>query len=70
MRLAVALGCARPYEEQDCLPSEKAHRVRVWWTAFMLDRYVMIEIPLSFSFCLVKGPDADQSVATADCLLT
>ncbi|KAL2758877.1 hypothetical protein ACRALDRAFT_2097983, partial [Sodiomyces alcalophilus JCM 7366] len=38
VRLAVALGCSLPYKEQQCLPSEKAHRTRVWWTAYMLDR--------------------------------
>jgi hypothetical protein len=38
VRLAVAQGCALPHEEQSGLPSEICHKVRVWWTAYMLDR--------------------------------
>ncbi|KAF7557673.1 hypothetical protein G7046_g5980 [Stylonectria norvegica] len=38
IRLAIALGCPLPYDEQQGLPSEICHRVRVWWTAYMLDR--------------------------------
>ncbi|KAH6695691.1 fungal-specific transcription factor domain-containing protein [Plectosphaerella plurivora] len=38
VRLAIALGCSLKASDQQCLPSERAHRVRVWWTAYMLDR--------------------------------
>ncbi|CAG9940284.1 unnamed protein product [Clonostachys rosea f. rosea IK726] len=38
VRLAVALGCALPRDEQEGLSSEKCHRNRVWWTTYMLDR--------------------------------
>jgi hypothetical protein len=39
LRLAIALGCNLPENEQSCLPSQSAHRVRLWWTVYMLDRY-------------------------------
>ncbi|RSM19046.1 hypothetical protein CDV31_002177 [Fusarium ambrosium] len=38
VRLAIALGCSLPHDEQQGLSSEVTHRVRVWWTAYMLDR--------------------------------
>lgn len=38
VRLAIALGCFLPHDEQQGLSSEITHRVRVWWTAYMLDR--------------------------------
>ncbi|KAM0417131.1 hypothetical protein ACHAPT_012838 [Fusarium lateritium] len=38
VRLAIALGCSLPHEEQQGLSSEITHRVRVWWTSYMLDR--------------------------------
>ncbi|KAH7225142.1 hypothetical protein BKA60DRAFT_593471 [Fusarium oxysporum] len=38
LRLAIALGCQLPHDEQQGLGSEVNHRVRVWWTAYMLDR--------------------------------
>ncbi|RKK58081.1 hypothetical protein BFJ67_g3157 [Fusarium oxysporum f. sp. cepae] len=38
LRLAMALGCQLPHDEQQGLRSEVNHRVRVWWTAYMLDR--------------------------------
>ncbi|KAM5356448.1 hypothetical protein ACJ41O_003094 [Fusarium nematophilum] len=38
VRLSIALGCSLPHEEQQGLSSEITHRVRVWWTAYMLDR--------------------------------
>ncbi|KAI8655062.1 Proline--tRNA ligase [Fusarium keratoplasticum] len=38
VRLAIALGCSLPHDEQQGLSSEITHRVRVWWTAYMLDR--------------------------------
>lgn len=37
----MALGCALPRDEQEGLSSEKCHRNRVWWTTYMLDRYVI-----------------------------
>lgn len=40
LRLAIALGCNLPENEQSCLPSQCAHRVRLWWTVYMLDRYL------------------------------
>ncbi|KAI5195614.1 hypothetical protein E4T38_08947 [Aureobasidium subglaciale] len=36
IRLAMALGCFRPCTEQKCLPSEANHRLRLWWTVYML----------------------------------
>ncbi|CAD0053793.1 unnamed protein product, partial [Aureobasidium pullulans] len=36
--LATALGCFRASKDQDCLPSEANHRVRLWWTINMLDK--------------------------------
>lgn len=42
MRLAIAFGCNLPENEQACLPSQSAHRVRLWWTVYMLDRYFLI----------------------------
>lgn len=41
-KLCLALGCALPQDEQDGVSSEICHRNRVWWTAYMLDRYVNI----------------------------
>lgn len=38
LRLAIALGCNLGESEQRCLPSQSAHRLRLWWTVFMLDR--------------------------------
>ncbi|THZ30975.1 hypothetical protein D6C91_00971 [Aureobasidium pullulans] len=38
LRLATALGCFRASKDQDCLPSEANHRVRLWWTINMLDK--------------------------------
>ncbi|THZ82733.1 hypothetical protein D6C84_05554 [Aureobasidium pullulans] len=38
LRLATALGCFRASKDQDCLPSESNHRVRLWWTINMLDK--------------------------------
>ncbi|PYI00502.1 hypothetical protein BO78DRAFT_465280 [Aspergillus sclerotiicarbonarius CBS 121057] len=38
LRLAIALGCGKPPKEHGCLPSQTAHRVRLWWTVYMLDR--------------------------------
>ncbi|KAJ5651728.1 hypothetical protein N7507_009154 [Penicillium longicatenatum] len=52
LRLAIALGCNLPENEQSCLPSECAHRVRLWWTVYMLDRYLfplVILVPSIFS---------------------
>ncbi|TPX09886.1 uncharacterized protein E0L32_008908 [Thyridium curvatum] len=46
VRLALTLGCAQPYDEQDCLPSERAHRIRLWWTVFMLDRRFSADLGL------------------------
>jgi hypothetical protein len=40
LRLAIALGCHIPENEQMCLPSEAAHRIRLYWTVYMLDRSV------------------------------
>jgi proline utilization trans-activator len=42
LRLAIALGCNLPENEQTCLPSQSAHRVRLWWTVYMLDRCVLL----------------------------
>ncbi|KAK2605933.1 hypothetical protein QQS21_003659 [Conoideocrella luteorostrata] len=38
VRLAIALGCTLPHNEQQGVSSEISHRNRVWWTAYMLDR--------------------------------
>ncbi|KAK1144529.1 hypothetical protein N8T08_005402 [Aspergillus melleus] len=54
LRLAIALGCNRPAVEQTCLPSETAHRVRLWWTVYMLDRR------LSSGLGLAAGADERQ----------
>ncbi|KAI9925483.1 hypothetical protein MW887_005864 [Aspergillus wentii] len=54
LRLAIALGCDRPAHEQSCLPSETAHRVRLWWTVYMLDRR------LSSGLGLAAGADERQ----------
>ncbi|OLN89017.1 putative transcriptional regulatory protein C3C7.04-like protein 3 [Colletotrichum chlorophyti] len=40
VRLALTLGCNLPFSEQRCLPSERAHRMRVWWTVYMLDQRI------------------------------
>ncbi|KAK2033093.1 fungal-specific transcription factor domain-containing protein [Colletotrichum zoysiae] len=40
VRLALTLGCNLPFSEQKCLPSERAHRMRVWWTVYMLDQRI------------------------------
>lgn len=44
MRLAIAFGCNLPENEQACLPSQRAHRVRLWWTVYMLDRYAFLGV--------------------------
>lgn len=44
LRLAIALGCDKPANRQSCLPSQAAHRVRLWWTVYMLDRYVSLQV--------------------------
>ncbi|KAB8231916.1 Zn(II)2Cys6 transcription factor [Aspergillus alliaceus] len=54
LRLAIALGCDKPTREQRCLPSEAAHRVRLWWTVYMLDRR------LSSGLGLAAGSDERQ----------
>ncbi|KZF23871.1 hypothetical protein L228DRAFT_282548 [Xylona heveae TC161] len=54
LRLAIALGCDKPPKEQCCLPSKSAHRVRLWWTVYMLDRR------LSSSLGLAAGADERQ----------
>ncbi|KAI9040664.1 fungal specific transcription factor domain-containing protein [Aspergillus affinis] len=54
LRLAIALGCNRPAAEQNFLPSETAHRVRLWWTVYMLDRR------LSSGLGLAAGADERQ----------
>ncbi|KAE8159436.1 hypothetical protein BDV40DRAFT_273418 [Aspergillus tamarii] len=54
LRLAIALGCDKPAREQRCLPSETAHRVRLWWTVYMLDRR------LSSGLGLAAGSDERQ----------
>ncbi|OQE17953.1 hypothetical protein PENSTE_c019G08083 [Penicillium steckii] len=54
LRLAIALGCNLPEKEQDCLPSQSAHRVRLWWTVYMLDRR------LSSGLGLAAGADERQ----------
>ncbi|KAE8331808.1 hypothetical protein BDV39DRAFT_200953 [Aspergillus sergii] len=54
LRLAIALGFDKPAREQRCLPSETAHRVRLWWTVYMLDRR------LSSGLGLAAGSDERQ----------
>ncbi|KAJ5549541.1 hypothetical protein N7513_006775 [Penicillium frequentans] len=54
LRLAIALGCNLPENEQSCLPSQCAHRVRLWWTVYMLDRR------LSSGLGLAAGADERQ----------
>lgn len=54
VRLAIALGAALPREEQPGVSSEKCHRTRVWWTAYMLDRR------LSAGLGLPMGADERQ----------
>ncbi|KAJ5623567.1 hypothetical protein N7490_012172 [Penicillium lividum] len=54
LRLAIALGCNLPEHEQSCLPSQAAHRVRMWWTVYMLDRR------LSSGLGLAAGADERQ----------
>ncbi|KAE8411759.1 hypothetical protein BDV36DRAFT_288448 [Aspergillus pseudocaelatus] len=54
LRLAIALSCDKPAREQRCLPSETAHRVRLWWTVYMLDRR------LSSGLGLAAGSDERQ----------
>ncbi|KAJ5087326.1 hypothetical protein N7456_010942 [Penicillium angulare] len=54
MRLAIALGCNIPENKQACLPSQSAHRVRLWWTVYMLDRR------LSSGLGLAAGADERQ----------
>ncbi|KAJ5110131.1 hypothetical protein N7532_002776 [Penicillium argentinense] len=54
LRLAIALGCNLPENEQNCLPSQSAHRVRLWWTVYMLDRR------LSSGLGLAAGADERQ----------
>ncbi|KAJ0162945.1 Malate synthase, glyoxysomal [Colletotrichum tanaceti] len=44
VRLALTLGCNLPFSEQKCLPSERAHRMRVWWTVYMLDHNKQFEV--------------------------
>ncbi|KAI4596419.1 hypothetical protein KJ359_005549 [Pestalotiopsis sp. 9143b] len=46
VRLAIALGCPLPVREQQCPPSQKAHRNRVWWTGYMLDRRIAASLGL------------------------
>ncbi|KAJ6070067.1 hypothetical protein N7499_011954 [Penicillium canescens] len=54
LRLAIALGCNLQESEQGCLPSESAHRLRLWWTVYMLDRR------LSSGLGLAAGADERQ----------
>ncbi|KAJ5797368.1 uncharacterized protein N7503_006664 [Penicillium pulvis] len=54
LRLAIALGYNLPENEQSCLPSQCAHRVRLWWTVYMLDRR------LSSGLGLAAGADERQ----------
>ncbi|TDZ19579.1 Proline utilization trans-activator [Colletotrichum orbiculare MAFF 240422] len=49
VRLALTLGCNLPFAEQQCLPSERAHRTRVWWTAYMLDQRISAALGLPAS---------------------
>ncbi|KAF5261905.1 hypothetical protein FOXYS1_7404 [Fusarium oxysporum] len=50
LRLAMALGCQLPHDEQQGLRSEVNHRVRVWWTAYMLDRIAQTTDEIMASF--------------------
>ncbi|CAG8166481.1 unnamed protein product [Penicillium salamii] len=54
LRLAIALGCNLRETEQSCLPSQSAHRLRLWWTVYMLDRR------LSSGLGLAAGADERQ----------
>ncbi|CAG7930552.1 unnamed protein product [Penicillium olsonii] len=54
LRLAIALGCNLRETEQNCLPSQSAHRIRLWWTVYMLDRR------LSSGLGLAAGADERQ----------
>ncbi|KAJ0272235.1 hypothetical protein CBS470a_012794 [Colletotrichum nupharicola] len=49
VRLALTLGCNLPFAEQQCLPSERAHRTRIWWTAYMLDQRISAGLGLPAS---------------------
>ncbi|KAJ5383894.1 hypothetical protein N7517_001805 [Penicillium concentricum] len=54
LRLAIALGCNLREVDQHCLPSQSAHRLRLWWTVYMLDRR------LSSGLGLAAGADERQ----------
>ncbi|KXG48290.1 Transcription factor [Penicillium griseofulvum] len=54
LRLAIALGCNLREIDQRCLPSQSAHRLRLWWTVYMLDRR------LSSGLGLAAGADERQ----------
>ncbi|KAF3025260.1 hypothetical protein E8E15_006274 [Penicillium rubens] len=54
LRLAIALGCNLRVIDQRCLPSQSAHRLRLWWTVYMLDRR------LSSGLGLAAGADERQ----------
>ncbi|KAJ5773311.1 hypothetical protein N7457_008207 [Penicillium paradoxum] len=54
LRLAIALGCNLRESDQRCLPSQSAHRLRLWWTVYMLDRR------LSSGLGLAAGADERQ----------
>ena len=54
VRLALALGCALPFDEQQGVSSERCHRTRVWWTAYVHDRR------LSAALGLPTGADEQQ----------
>ncbi|KAJ5943488.1 hypothetical protein N7516_003656 [Penicillium verrucosum] len=54
LRLAIALGCNLREADQRCLPSQSAHRLRLWWTVYMLDRR------LSSGLGLAAGADERQ----------
>ncbi|KAF4761004.1 hypothetical protein N7455_001466 [Penicillium solitum] len=54
LRLAIALGCNLREVDQRCLPSQSAHRLRLWWTVYMLDRR------LSSGLGLAAGADERQ----------
>ncbi|CAG8232124.1 unnamed protein product [Penicillium salamii] len=54
LRLSIALGCNLPENEQTCLSSQGTHRLRLWWTVYMLDRR------LSSSLGLAAGADERQ----------
>ncbi|KAL0943278.1 zn 2cys6 transcription factor [Colletotrichum truncatum] len=49
VRLALTLGCNLPFSEQQCLPSERAHRTRIWWTVYMLDQRISAGLGLPAS---------------------